>query len=118
MKLLTQEDLKKLQAQDPYHPSGPGRELSTEELKVIVKFFTPDSFWTWYAVSASQDEKSGDVQFFGYVDGLAAELGYFWLSELESIRGPLGLPIERDLYWQTRSLADVMQEIEKRGAMI
>ena len=118
MKLLTDELLVKLQAQDPYHPSGPGRELPAEELIVHLKLFTPDSFFTWYAVSASQDEKSGDVQFFGYVDGIYPELGYFWLSELESLRGPAGLPIERDLYWTPRSLADIMHEIEVRGAMI
>jgi len=85
---------------------------------VIVRFFTPDSFWTWYAVSALKDLKSGDVQFIGYVEGIAAELAYFWLSELESHRGPAGLPIERDLYWTPRSLADIMHEIEVRGAMI
>ena len=111
MKLLLDSDLVKLQAQDMYHPSGPGRELSEDELMVIVKFFTPDSNWTWYAVSASKDEESGDVQFFGFVNGLEAELGYFWLSELESVRGQLGLPIERDLYWNPKSLADVMTEV-------
>lgn len=37
--------------------------------------------------------------FFGYVIGLEAELGYFSLSELEQIRGALGLPVERDLYF-------------------
>ena len=111
MKLLTDDDLKKLQAQDPYHPSGPHRELTTEELIVVVKFFTPDSSWTWFAVSASQDEDNGDVQFFGFVNGLEAELGYFWLSELESARGPLGLPIERDLYWQPKPLSQVMEEV-------
>ena len=31
------------------------------------------------------------------VDGFEKELGYFSLRELESARGPLGLPIERDL---------------------
>ncbi len=118
MKLLTQKDLEQLQAQDPDHPSGPGKELPSEELMIITKFFTPDSFWTWYAVSASQDEKTGEVQFFGYVDGFYPELGYFSLSELEKVRGPLQLPIERDLYWEPRPLADVKREIEKRGAMI
>lgn len=113
MKLLTADILAKLQAQDPYHPSGPGRELSTDELTVVVKFFTPDSSWTWYAVSASKDEESGDVQFFGFVNGLEAELGYFWLSVLESVRGPLGLPIERDLYWTPKSLAEVMTEVRR-----
>jgi len=58
-----------------------------------------------------EDEESGDVQFFGLVDGLEAELGYFWLSELESVRGPLGLPIERDLYWQPKTLAQIMKEV-------
>jgi hypothetical protein len=111
MKLITQEDLKKLEAQDPYHPSGPHKELPPEKLLVIVKFFTPDSSWTWYAVSASKDEESGDVQFFGLVDGLEVELGYFWLSELESARGALGLPIERDLYWTPKPLSEVMREV-------
>ncbi len=38
-----------------------------------------------------------DFLFFGYVRGLEAALGYFSLSELESLRGLWGLPIERDL---------------------
>ena len=108
MKLLTQEDLVKLQAQDPYHPSGPGRELECSELMVIVKFFTPDSSWTWFAVSAYQDPESKDVQFFGLVDGLEKELGYFYLSEIESVRGPFGLHIERDLYWTPVPLSDLL----------
>jgi hypothetical protein len=108
MKLLTQEDLAKLQAQDPHHPSGPGRELECSELMVIVKFFTPDSNWTWYAVSAYQDPDCKDVQFFGLVDGFEKELGYFYLSELETVRGPFGLPIERDLYWKPVPLSDLL----------
>jgi len=108
MKLLSKQDLAKLQAQDPFHLTGPGRELSSDEALVLVKFFTPDSNWTWYAVSASQDERSGDVQFFGLVEGFVKELGYFWLSELESVRGPLGLPIERDLYWTPIPLSSLI----------
>jgi Protein of unknown function (DUF2958) len=61
---------------------------------VPVKFFTPDSAWTWYAI-----EFDGDDLFFGFVVGMESELGYFTLHELERARGPLGLPIERDLYW-------------------
>lgn len=58
---------------------------------VFVKFFTPDSSWTWYAT-----EFDGDDVFFGLVDGHERELGYFSLVELRSVRGPLGLSIERD----------------------
>ncbi len=108
MKLLTQSDLRKLQAQDPYHETGPGRELPASETLVITKFFTPDANWTWFAVSASQCPDTGDVQFFGLVDGLEKELGYFWLSELEKVRGQFGLPVERDLYWTPAPLSDLL----------
>ena len=108
MKLLTKSDLTKLQRQDPYGPTGPGRELPATETMVLVKFFTPDSNWTWFAVSASQDPDTLDVQFFGLVDGLEKELGYFWLSELERVRGPFGLAVERDLYWNPVPLSTLM----------
>jgi len=108
MKLLTKSDMRKLERQDPYHPDGPGRELPESESIVITKFFTPDANWTWYAVSASRDPDTGNVQFFGLVDGNYKELGYFWLSELESVRGPLGLPVERDLYWQPVPLSELL----------
>jgi len=64
-----------------------------------VKFFTPDSNWTWLA-----SEFDGEDILFGLVVGLEIELGYFSLSELQSVKGPLGLPIERDLYFEPQSL--------------
>ena len=57
-----------------------------------VKFFTPDSNWTWYA-----SEFDGEDIFFGLVSGFEVELVYFSLKELQRIKGPLGLQIERDL---------------------
>lgn len=73
-----------------------------------LKLFTPDANWTWYA-----SEFNGDDLFFGLVSGFELELGYFSLSELESIRGPLGLPLERDLYYETQPLR-VLQEHQRR----
>lgn len=64
---------------------------------VHIKFFTPDSCWTWYVTEGQ--EKEGDFIFFGYVIGFEEEWGYFSLSELMAERGPLDLPIERDLYF-------------------
>lgn len=61
------------------------------EAPAMVKFFTPDSSWTWYA-----SEFDGEDLFFGLVVGHAVELGYFRLSELRAVRGPLNLPVERD----------------------
>ena len=66
-----------------------------------VKFFTPDSSWTWYATEYSPDER----MFFGLVVGQETELGYFSLDELESARGPMGLSIERDAHWSPRPLS-------------
>jgi hypothetical protein len=72
----------------------------------IVKFFTPDSSWTWYATEGSPEGE--DFIFFGYVIGLEKEWGYFALSELQSARGPLNLPIERDLYFEPTPFRQVM----------
>ncbi len=58
-----------------------------------VKYFTPDSSWTWYALEFDPEEEL----FFGLVQGFAEEFGSFTLEELRVARGPLGLRIERDL---------------------
>lgn len=65
---------------------------------VYLKFFTPDSNWTWYVIEGQPEDD--DFIFFGHVYGFEAEWGYFSLSELQSARGPRGLPIERDLYFE------------------
>lgn len=80
--------------QDEYTP--------TKEKKVIAKFFTPWSHWTWYAT-----EFDGKDLFFGLVDGLEKEWGYFSLKELESISGPAGLKIERDLYFGQPKIKEI-----------
>jgi len=95
MKLLTQENRKALPAL--YSTDGQGDDAIAQ-----VKFFTPDSSWTWYAT-----EFDGEDEFFGLVQGFESELGYFSLSELESVRGALGLPIERDMYFTPTRLGDL-----------
>jgi hypothetical protein len=71
-------------------------------------FFNDIQSWTWYVL-----EFDGKDTFFGYVDGDYQELDYFSLSELESIRGPLGLKVERDVYWKPKPLSEVKKEISK-----
>ena len=68
---------------------------------VYARFFTPDSIWTWLATEFDPEEG----RFFGLVDGFEPELGYFLLEELEAARGPLGLPIERDLHFTPAPLS-------------
>lgn len=96
MVLLTKEVLKKL-------PPLYSQEEKGLEAVAIVKFFTPDSNWTWYAT-----EFDGEDLFFGLVDGFEKEIGYFRLSELKSVKGTLGLPIERDMYFKPKTLKELM----------
>ena len=88
MKLLTEEiknTIPKLYATEKVPPSD----------KVIhAKYFTPWGSWTWYAT-----EFDGTDTFFGYVKGDHPEWGYFSLNEMESVKGPFGLTIERDIYF-------------------
>jgi len=76
---------------------------------VLVKLFTPWSSWTWYLTEASK--KGGDVLMFGLVDGHERELGYVSLNEITSIRGPMGLAIERDLFWSPKKLGNIASEL-------
>lgn len=73
-----------------------------EDAIVYLKLFTPWTDWTWYASEYDPTERIS----FGVVVGLERELGYFSLAELEAIRGPGGLRIERDLYWKPKPLKE------------
>ena len=75
-----------------------------------VKFFTPDSHWSWYA-----SEFDGEDIFFGLVIGHFVELGYFSLAELQAVRGPLGLPVERALHFEPTSLEVLREHCEQHG---
>jgi hypothetical protein len=80
-----------------------------------VKFFTPSSSWTWFATEGEpmfdESSKEVDFKFFGLVEGFEKELGYFLLSELEEVRGPMGLPIERDLHFKPKTLEEIAPEM-------
>ena len=80
---------------------------SVDNPTVHAKFFTPWTSWTWYAT-----EFDGVDVFFGLVVGHEVELGYFSLKELESIRGPGGLRIERDLSFKPTPLNTIRAGID------
>ena len=76
---------------------------------VWVKFFTPDANWTWYVIEFDEQDL-----FFGLVEGFEVELGYFSLTELKSVRGPLGLRVERDIWFKPAKLSVIKESISKR----
>lgn len=66
-----------------------------------VKLFPPDSSWTWLVTEYDAVERLC----FGLVIGHDRELGYFSVAELEEVRGPLGLRIERNLFFKPTALS-------------
>ena len=58
--------------------------------------------WTWYITELSIDNNIC----FGYViSPFESELGYFSLNEIKSIKGSLGLSVERDLSFKPTKLS-------------
>ena len=92
-----------------------------EDPMVICKFFHPLSHWTWYAYEGSSVDENGyydtdqekvDFVFFGWVYGDFPELGYFSLSELESVT-VMGLGMELDLHFTPMRLSEVKKLHER-----
>jgi hypothetical protein len=81
----------------------------------VVKLFMPDGSATWLLTEVDPDDPSIA---FGLCDlGLGCpEIGYVSLTELSAVRGRLGLPVERDLYFRpTRRLSAYAAEAQPTG---
>lgn len=84
----------------------------------VVKLFTPDAGATWLLTECDPDEPD---LVFGLCDlGLGCpEIGYVSLTEITSIRGPLGLPVERDLHFVAcKSLTAYAEEARIKGRIV
>ena len=85
-----------------------GSQEYVKDPVIIAKFFNPQGAGTWYATEYDPNVK----MFFGYVSIFGEgsdEWGYFSLAELESYKGPLGIGIERDLYFGERKSSSVIR---------
>ena len=82
-----------------------------DEIIVWLKFFTPDSSYTWYLW-----EFDGDDTMFGLTIGHEMELGYVSLSEIRETTGPMGLHVERDIWWKPQPLCQIPEYAEWSGA--
>jgi len=65
----------------------------------VVKLFTPDASATWLLTEIDPDDEDHAFGLCDLGQGFP-ELGYVSLAELQSVRGHLGLPIERDLHFE------------------
>ncbi|MDX8437119.1 DUF2958 domain-containing protein [Mesorhizobium abyssinicae] len=116
MQILTQSLREKLLAngrqQQPLR--GTAREI---DFVPVVKLFTPDAGATWLLTEIDPDDP--DIAF-GLCDlGLGCpEIGIVSLAELSSLRGPLGLTVERDLYFEAeKPLSVYVDEARRLGCI-
>lgn len=76
---------------------------------IIAKFFNPSWGQTRYATEYDPEEEI----FFGYVTGMDVdERGSFSLAELESYKGPFGIGIERDKYFDQIKFYDLFPNLK------
>jgi hypothetical protein len=113
MTLFTQAETQKLldncQAQIARMDQG----LTDLDFKPVVKLFTPDAQCTWLLTELGRDGIA-----FGLCDlGLGTpELCFVLVRELEELRGPLGLPVERDRHFVARkTLAGYAEDARAHG---
>lgn len=101
MKLMTQEIEEKLKEYPLHSQDGKG-----DEAQVVIKYFNPAGAGTWYVLEGEKQE-NGDYLFFGYVELIEPEYGYFSLSELENLKLPYGMGIERDVYSELKTIGEM-----------
>jgi hypothetical protein len=108
MKLLTSEQKAQMLKNGLAESKGDPTYTPTP----VVKLFTPDAACTW--LLAELDPEDPDIAF-GLCDlGMGfPELGSVRMSELESVRGRLGLPVERDRSFSpTKTLLEYAREAQ------
>jgi Protein of unknown function (DUF2958) len=78
-----------------------------KDATVYMKLFTPWTSWTWFITEG--EDRDGDYLMFGYVIGQDREWGYFSMNELQSVTGPFGLKIERDIHFTPKLRSQVSE---------
>lgn len=98
MKLLTQSIREQLIRNGQLSAAYAQEGKAEPDFIPVVKLFTPDAACTWLLTELDPDDP--DIAF-GLCDlGLGfPELGCVRISEIEALRGKLGLPVERDLHF-------------------
>lgn len=98
MKLLTTRNREQLLRNGRVRAALAEEGKAEADFLPVVKLFTPDANCTWLLTELDPEEP--DLAF-GLCDlGMGCpELGSVRISELESVRGAFGLPVERDLHF-------------------
>ncbi|MBU0825420.1 MAG: DUF2958 domain-containing protein [Alphaproteobacteria bacterium] len=115
MKLLTPELEAQLRANLTSRIDAAERAQREPDPPPVVRLFSPVGAATWLAT-----EIDTDGIFFGLADlGFGCpELGSFALAELEAVRLPFGLTIERDLHFTANHPLSAYAEAARRAGSI
>jgi hypothetical protein len=114
MKLLTKDLIDQLLRNGRLKDYYAGTD-SEPDFMPVVKLFTPDAGCTWLLTEL--DPADPDTAF-GLCDlGMGfPELGSVSIAELESVRGKLGLPVERDLHFTpTKTISAYAEDARRAG---
>lgn len=103
MELFTKEIIEKAKEQYPL-----GSDMESQ--KIVAKFFNPTGAGTWYLMNM---DPADEDYCWGIVDLFEVEVGSFSKSELENFKGPLGLGIERDLFFEQINAKELWEKLMK-----
>lgn len=91
--------------------------IAEKDHKPVVKFFTPDAQATWLFTELAPDNDT----LFGLCDlgHGTPELGYASLAEIQALRGPMRLLVERDRHFRaTKPLSEYAAEARRRSRIV
>jgi len=77
----------------------------TENDKVYTRFFNAPCNWDWYATHYDPEHQV----FYGWVNAVEKEHGFFSLRELEAFQ------VERDLYWYPWKALPTIKKIKEEN---
>jgi len=117
VKLLTDDIRAKLLANGRANAERIADDGNTHDFWPVVKVFCPWGWATWLLTEVDPEEP--DIAF-GLCDlGMnSPEIGSVRISELEAVRGPGGLRLERDLHFKAdKRLSAYADEARKAGCI-
>lgn len=117
MKLFTKSILTKLAKNGAATAAAQATGKPEPDHKPVLKIFNPCGAATWLITESIPDDPD---RLFGLCDlGMGSpELGYVLVSELVSVRGRLGLPLERDLHFTAdKTIGQYADEARKAGGI-
>lgn len=113
MKMFTKKDAEKLARNAAASDAARGADLYHWP---VVKLFAPWGGATWLLSEMTEDGIGFGLADLGFGE---PEMGYIEVEELQKVRGPFGLTIERDRHFKaSKSLNDYAEAARQEGRIV